>query len=104
VATRKALAEHMVELIASGLIPLPGRTPQITLQFQASCVLLHTMSSKTRQPIRFLEVMPTGAAALQAEPGPQWPVWPFAQPALGRLLQSHLWQPTLIYVSAAQAL
>lgn len=86
VATREALTERMVQLIASGLIPLPGLTPQVTLQFQASCVLLHenplplesaleqlkevlqSMSPKTRRPIRFLEAVPTEAAALKPEP------------------------------------
>ncbi len=89
VATREALTERVVQLIASGLIPLPGFTPQVTLQFQASCVLLHEnrlplesaleqlkevlreMSPKTRRPIRFLEAVPTEAAALQAESDPQ---------------------------------
>jgi GGDEF domain-containing protein len=83
VATREALTERMVQLIASGLIPLPGLKPQVTLQFQAACVLLHEnpvprdsalpelktlllgMSSHTRRPIRFLEAIPTEAAALQ---------------------------------------
>ena len=83
VATREAVAERMVQLIASGLIPLPGLQPPVTLQFQAACVLLHEnpvpldsaltelktvlqgMSSHTRRPIRFLEAIPTEAAALQ---------------------------------------
>jgi two-component system, sensor histidine kinase LadS len=89
VSTREVLTERMVQLIASGLIPLPGLTPQVTLQFQASCVLLHEnplplesaleqlkevlreMSPKTRRPIRFLEAVPTEVAALQAEADPQ---------------------------------
>jgi len=88
VATREALTERMVQLIASGLIPLPGLTPQVTLQFQAACVLLHEnpiplesaldqlktllqgMSPHTRRPIRFLEAIPTEAAALHADPEP----------------------------------
>lgn len=85
VPNRQALTERMVQLIASGLIPLPGLTPPITLQFQVACVLLHenpvapeealghlhallaTMSPHTRRPIRFLEAVPTQAATLHAE-------------------------------------
>lgn len=88
VYTRQALTERMVKLIASGLIPLPGLVPEITLHFQAACVLLHEnpvppervlndlrellagMSSHTRRPIRFLEAVPTEASALQAEAEP----------------------------------
>jgi diguanylate cyclase (GGDEF)-like protein len=85
VATRQALTERMVQLIASGLIPLPGLHPPVTLQFHAACVLLHenpiapatalsdleallsSMSPNTRRPIRFLEPEPTQAAPLQSE-------------------------------------
>ena len=85
---RQALTERMVQLIASGLIPLPGLTPPVTLQFQAACVLLHenpvapeealghlhallaTMSAHTRRPIRFLDAVPTQAAPLQDEVTP----------------------------------
>jgi len=88
VPTRQALTERMVQLIASGLIPLPGLTPPVTLQFQAACVLLHenpvppeealshlhallaTMSAHTRRPIRFLDAVPTQAATLRAEMSP----------------------------------
>lgn len=77
VITRQALTERMVQLIGSGLIPLPGLHPPITLQFHAACVLLHEnpvppdealaalqallegMSSHTRRPIRFLEAQQT---------------------------------------------
>ncbi len=73
IATRHALSERMVKLIASGLIPLPGLTPEVTLHFHVAAVLLsekipdatqviaelaallETMSSRTRRPIRFLE-------------------------------------------------
>jgi len=83
VATRAALTERMVKLVASGLIPLPGLVPEVTLHFQAACVLLHEnpvpaervvddlrhllegMSSHTRRPVRFLEAVPTEASALQ---------------------------------------
>ncbi|APW44052.1 sensor domain-containing diguanylate cyclase [Rhodoferax saidenbachensis] len=82
VTTREAVTERIVKLIASGLIPLPGLEPEVTLQFQAACVLLQTnpvppesalaeleavllgMSPRTRRPIRFLEPVPTLAAAL----------------------------------------
>lgn len=75
--TRQALTERMVQLIGSGLIPLPGLHPPITLQFHAACVLLHEnpvapaealpalqallegMSNHTRRPIRFLEAPQT---------------------------------------------
>jgi len=85
VANRQALTERMVKLIASGLIPLPGLVPEVTLHFQAACVLLHEnpvpaervlddlrgllegMSSHTRRPIRFLEALPTEASALHAQ-------------------------------------
>ena len=80
--TRNALTERMVKLVGSGLIPLPGLVPEVTLHFQAACVLLHenplppeqllgdlrdllaSMSPKTRRPIRFLEAEPTQASAL----------------------------------------
>jgi GGDEF domain-containing protein len=82
VTTRHALTERMVKLIGSGLIPLPGLVPEVTLHFQVACVLLHEnpvpsdrvlndlrdllaeMSPNTRRPIRFLEAVPTQAAAL----------------------------------------
>lgn len=85
VATRQALTERMVKLIASGLIPLQGLVPEVTLRFQAACVLLHEnpvpaervlrdlqglleeMSSHTRRPVRFLEAVPTVASALQSD-------------------------------------
>lgn len=85
VPTRQVLTERMVQLIASGLIPLPGLTPPVTLQFHAACVLLHEnpvpadialgeleevlddMSPHTHRPIRFLEAIPTQAGILQAE-------------------------------------
>lgn len=87
VATRQALTERMVKLIASGLIPLPGLVPEVTLHFQAACVLLHEnpvpaervvddlrnlldgMSSHTRRPVRFLEALPTETSSLQ-DPAP----------------------------------
>ena len=88
VATRQALTERMVKLIGSGLIPLPGLVPEVTLHFHAACVMLHEnpvppervledlrdlmadMSPHTRRPIRFLEALPTEASQMhsQAEP------------------------------------
>lgn len=77
VATREALSERMVKLIGSGFIPLPGLEPEVTLRFQAACVMLHKnpvpanrvlnelrtmlegMSYTTRRPIRFLEAVAT---------------------------------------------
>ena len=88
VATRQALTERMVKLIGSGLIPLPGLVPEVTLHFHAVCVMLHEnpvppervlddlrdlmagMSPHTRRPIRYLEALPTEASQMhsQAEP------------------------------------
>lgn len=77
VADKDALNQRMVQLIASGLTPIPGLEPEVNLQFQAACVLLHhnpvtpervldelggllqEMSPRTRRPIRFLEAPPT---------------------------------------------
>jgi diguanylate cyclase (GGDEF)-like protein len=88
VITRDALTERMVKLIASGLIPLPGLVPEVTLHFQAACVLLHdnpvpasrvlddlrellaSMSPQTRRPIRFLEALPTEASELTGDSSP----------------------------------
>lgn len=70
---RQDLTERMVQLIGSGLTPLAGLHPPITLQFHVVCLLLHehplpasealpaleqllsSMSNHTRRPIRFLE-------------------------------------------------
>ena len=77
VASRHALNERMVSLIASGLIPLPGLQPEVTLHFHIACVLLNesipdprtileqlddildNMAPRTRRPIRFLEPLQT---------------------------------------------
>lgn len=88
VRTRTAVTERMVKLIASGLIPLPGLVPEVTLHFQVACVLLHenpvssdrvlddlrellaNISPNTRRPIRFLEALPTEASTLQPNSTP----------------------------------
>lgn len=85
IASRQALSERMVKLIASGLIPLPGLTPEVTLQFHVAAVLLSekipdpaqviselsgllaTMSSRTRRPIRFLEPETTTPTPLSSD-------------------------------------
>jgi two-component system, sensor histidine kinase LadS len=77
VKDREALAERMVRLIASGLIPLPGLQPEVMLQFHVACVLLQEIipnqktvleelgnvmqgiSPRSRRPIRFLEAPDT---------------------------------------------
>ncbi|MDT8989718.1 7TM-DISM domain-containing protein [Curvibacter sp. APW13] len=82
VMTRQALTERLVQLIGSGLIPLPGLHPPVTLQFHAACLLMHEylleptqalqeletmlegMSSHTRRPIRHLEPPQTMPASL----------------------------------------
>ena len=88
VNSRQALTERLVKLVASGLVPLQGLEPEVTLQFQAACVLLHDnpvppdrvlddlsavlagISPRTRRPIRFLEPVPTQAAPLASLPEP----------------------------------
>ena len=89
VTTRQALTERLVKLVASGLIPLQGLQPEVTLQFQAACVLLHQnplppervledlsevlagISPRTRRPIRFLEPAMTEPAPLSVLPSTQ---------------------------------
>nr|WP_315479550.1 7TM diverse intracellular signaling domain-containing protein [uncultured Rhodoferax sp.] len=84
VTDRQVLTERMVRLIASGLIPLPGLKPEVTLQFHVACVLLHEVipsadsileelgnvlegiSPRTRRPIRFLEAPHTEPAPLSS--------------------------------------
>lgn len=77
VSDKDSLNRRLVKLIASGLTPIPGLKPEVTLQFRAACVLLHhnpvdsehilgelegllqDMSPRTRRPIRFLEAAST---------------------------------------------
>jgi two-component system, sensor histidine kinase LadS len=84
-SSRQAITERLVKLVASGLVPLQGLEPEVTLQFQAACVLLQEnplpadqalsdlsevlahISPRTRRPIRFLEPVPTQAAPLESE-------------------------------------
>ena len=86
VTNKDALNQRMVKLIASGLIPIPGLEPKVSLQFQVACVLLHhnpvspqrvleelggllqDMSPRTRRPIRFLEAPPTHPVAPSSNP------------------------------------
>jgi diguanylate cyclase (GGDEF)-like protein len=81
---RQALTERMVRLIASGLIPLPGLKPEVTLQFHVACLLLNEVipeansvleelgnvlegiSPRTRRPIRFLEPPHTQPVSLSS--------------------------------------
>jgi GGDEF domain-containing protein len=85
IVSRRALTERMVQLLASGLIPLPGLEPELTLQFQVACVMLHQypmepdvalaalndvlaeMSPHTRRPIRFIEERPTQPGELHID-------------------------------------
>ncbi len=84
---RQALTERMVRLIASGLIPLPGLKPEVTLQFHVACVLLtevipdgqrilnelgevlEGISPRTRRPIRFLDPAMTTPSPLSTQAG-----------------------------------
>lgn len=83
-SSRQAVTERLVKLVASGLVPLQGLEPEVTLQFQAACLLLQEnplpaeqaladlsdvlahISPRTRRPIRFLEPVPTQAAPLES--------------------------------------
>lgn len=73
VSSRAVVTDRAARLIASGLMPLKGLKPDVTLHFHSAAVLLSertlpaheltealeallaTMSSRTRRPIRFLE-------------------------------------------------
>jgi diguanylate cyclase (GGDEF)-like protein len=73
VSARASVTDRVARLIAAGLMPLKGLTPEVTLQFHAAAVilserlmepqaltealdeLLASMSQRTRRPIRFIE-------------------------------------------------
>ncbi|MDT8989719.1 7TM diverse intracellular signaling domain-containing protein [Curvibacter sp. APW13] len=85
VGSRDAVNERMVSLIASGLIPLPGLHPEVTLHFHVAavvldevhpdprtvidelCDLLDGIAPRSRRPIRFLEAPTTLPAPLERD-------------------------------------
>lgn len=87
VASREDFNERMVGLIASGLIPLPGLHPEITLHFHIAAVvldevhpdpdtvldalgeILEGIAPRSRRPIRFLEPLHTLPAPLERDSG-----------------------------------
>jgi diguanylate cyclase (GGDEF)-like protein len=103
VSTRTPVTELAARLIAAGLMPLKGLKPEVVLQFHVAGVLLserlgshedisaaladllHSMASRTRRPIRFLEPELTHPMPLAtdsgfdgADSGPQAPHAPTA--------------------------
>jgi diguanylate cyclase (GGDEF)-like protein len=86
--SRQSLSERMVKLVASGLIPLPGFKPEVTLQFHVAAVmlsevpcdaatvldklgtLLSSMSGRTKRPLRFLEPAAVDATPRAADSAP----------------------------------
>lgn len=87
IASREAFNERMVGLIASGLIPLPGLHPEVTLHFHIAAVvldevhpnpdtvldelgeLLGGIAPRSRRPIRFLEPTHTLPAPMDPDSG-----------------------------------
>ncbi|WP_431098219.1 sensor domain-containing diguanylate cyclase [Polaromonas aquatica] len=85
VASRSPVTELAARLIAAGLMPLKGLKPEVVLQFHVAGVLLserlgsheqistalgdllHSMASRTRRPIRFLEPESTHPMPLDTE-------------------------------------
>lgn len=85
VETRTPVTELAARLIAAGLMPLKGLKPEVVLQFHVAGVLLserlgshegismaladllHSMGTRTRRPIRFLEPELTHPMPLEAE-------------------------------------
>lgn len=104
IASREAFNERMVGLIASGLIPLPGLHPEVTLHFHIAAVvldevhpdpdtvldelgeILEGIAPRSRRPIRFLEPTNTLPAPMErdsgfgAQPDPQEETPPPAVP------------------------
>ena len=87
IGSRSVVTDRAARLIAAGLTPLPGLSPEVRLQFHVAATLLNertegapelmqalsdrlaSMSPRTRRPIRFLEAQeghPTGPASEQA--------------------------------------
>lgn len=87
VSSREDFNERMVGLIASGLIPLPGLHPEVTLHFHIAAVvldevhpdpdtvldelgeILNGIAPRSRRPIRFLEPIHTLPAPLERDSG-----------------------------------
>lgn len=87
IASRESFNERMVGLIASGLIPLPGLHPEVTLHFHIAAVVLDEVhpdpdtvldelgeilsgiAPRSRRPIRFLEPVHTLPAPLERDSG-----------------------------------
>ena len=85
VGSRIAVTDRAARLIAAGLMPLQGLTPDVTLQFHIAAVLLEEriadapelvdalsgllagMSPRTRRPIRFLDPVITEPVPLVAD-------------------------------------
>jgi len=85
VSSRAVVTDRAARLIASGLMPLKGLKPDVTLQFHTAAVLLKErmlpageltealvdllagMSSRTRRPIRFLEPEVTHPIPLESD-------------------------------------
>ena len=85
VSARSAVTHRAARLIASGLMPLPGLKPEVTLHFHIAAVLLNergvepatvgedlgavlaSMSPRTRRPIRFLDADTTQPAPLDSD-------------------------------------
>lgn len=87
IASREAFNERMVGLLASGLIPLPGLHPEVTLHFHIAAVvldevhpnpntvldelgeILEGIAPRSRRPIRFLEPTHTLPAPMERDSG-----------------------------------
>lgn len=87
IASREAFNERMVGLIASGLIPLPGLHPEVTLHFHIAAVVLDEVhpnpdtvldelgeilggiAPRSRRPIRFLDPTNTLPAPMEPDSG-----------------------------------